>query len=147
MRVGPMKIALETLLSSVGQAVQESQTCLERQAMETYCRYFHPIEQEGGAGPLTPTVQSFQLPDGKGGYRLVEVPHPALVHHNTMALDTVQVRLHIKSEVEDTGTVMVEVGPDGQKEEAEGDVLELTFRAGPMAEGTARVNQRMIETV
>lgn len=142
-----MKIALETLLSSVGQAVQESQTCLELQAMETYCRYFQPVEQAGGAAPLMPMAQSFQLPDGKGGYRLVEVPQPVLVHHNTMALDTVQVRLHIRSEVGETGAVMVEVGPGGQEEETERDVLELTFRVCPMAEGTARVNQRMIETV
>lgn len=140
-------MGLETLLSSIGQAVQESQAYLERQAVEDYCGYFHPLEQEKGGGmPLTPVVRSFQFPDGKGGYQLVEVPQAALVHHNAMALDTVRVRLHIQPKLEETDGIRVEVGPGGQELEA-GDVLELTFRASPMAEGIARVNQRTVSAV
>lgn len=141
-----MRVALETLLSSIGQAVQESQAFLERQAAEDYCGYFHPLEREEVGAPLTPTVQSFQFPDGKGGYQVVEVAQSALVHHNSMALDTVRVRLHIHPELEETGGVQVEVGPGGQEAEV-GDVLELTFRASPMAEGIARVNQRTVSAV
>lgn len=142
-----MRVALEALLSGIGQAVQESQAYLERQAVEDYCGYFHPLEQvEGGSAPLTPVVRSFQLPDGKGGYQVVEVAQSALVHHNAMALDTVRVRLHIHPEPEETDGIRVEVGPGGQELEA-GDVLELTFRASPMAEGIARVNQRTVSAV
>ena len=141
-----MRVALETLLSSIGRAVQESQTYLERQAVESYCGYFHPLERPEGGAPLTPTLQSFQLPDGKGGYRVVEVPRSALVHHNSMVLDTVQVRLHVHPELEETGGIQVEVGPGEQGPEA-GDVLELTFRTCPMAEGIARVNQRTVSAV
>ena len=141
-----MKMELEKLLSSIGQAVQESQAYLERQAVESYCEYFHPLQQDGVGAPLTPTLRSFQFPDGKGGYRLVEVPQSALVHHNAMALDTVQVRLHIQPKLEETDGMRVEVGPGGQELEA-GDVLELTFRACPMSEGIARVNQRTVSVV
>lgn len=141
-----MKIALETLLSSIGQAVQESQTYLERQAVESYCGYFQPLRQEGGGASLTPMTHSFQLPDGKGGYRLVEAPLPTLVHHNAMALDTVQLRLHITPKLEETGGVQVEVGPGGPEAET-GDVLELTFRTCPVAEGAARVNQKLVSMV
>lgn len=141
-----MRVALEALLSGIGRAVQESQTYLERQAVESYCGYFHPLEQSDGNAPLTPMLQSFQFPDGKGGYRVVEVSQSALAHHNSMALDTVLVRLHIHPELEETGGIQVEVGPGEQEGEA-GDVLELTFRTCPMAEGIARVNQRAVSVV
>lgn len=135
-----MKVALETLLSSVGRAVQESQTYLERQAIASYRGYFRPLEQQDSAELLAPAVEHFQLPDGKGGHRLIEVPQAALAHHNSLALDTVCLRLHVTPQVEEAG-VMVEVGP---ADEADGgSVLELTFRTCPMAEGAARVNQQM----
>ncbi len=150
-----MQLELSTLLSQLGQAVQEAQDHLERQGVERYCSYFAPAVQasaeEGGAvmaAPLRPVSHRFAIPDGAGGTNQIEVPEAALVQHSTMALDTVQVRLNVLPALrEEDGAVLVEVGPSGEGVDGAYSQLELTFRSGPSAEGVARLNQKAIQTL
>lgn len=148
-----MQMELSTLLSQLGQAVQEAQDHLERKGVERYCSYFTPAARgedgkAAGPAPLCPVSHRFAIPDGAGGTSQVEVPEAALVQHSAMALDTVQMRLNVLPALrEEDGAVVVEVGPSGEGVDGTYSQLELTFRSGPSAEGIARVNQKTIQTL
>ncbi len=150
-----MQLELSTLMSQVGQAVQEAQDHLERQGVERYCSYFTPAvcanaENGESADPpaLRPVSHCFAIPDGAGGTNRVEVPEAALVQHSTIALDTVQVRLNVLPAIrEEDGAVLVEVGPSGEGVDGTYSQLNLTFRSAPSSEGLARVNPNAIQTV
>lgn len=137
-----MKIPLSVLVASVGQAVQQAQDQLEHHSVQSFCRCFSAADALGGPPVLTPRSRRFALPDGAGGVREVEAPEAALMSHNAISLDTVQVRLNVLPTVEENSdTVLVEVGPAGEAADARYSQLELTFRSAPAAEGIARVNQ------
>lgn len=141
-----MAIELTALLAGVGEAVQQAQTHLERQAVEQFCSYFSAGEGENGVA-LAPASRQFLLPDPKEGVRRLEAAEAALVHHNTMTLDTVRVQLNILPRLEDDSRLLVEVGPAGEEVDPAYSRLELTFRGASAAEGVARLNQRTIQTL
>lgn len=145
-----MQLELSSLVANVSQAVQQAQAQLERNAMEHFCGYFSPYPEaaeDAGASPaLTPVNRRFSIPGSTAkGTRQVEVPEAALVHHNTLSLDTVHIQLNILPQVEDSGQLMVEVGPAGQAAEPMCSQLELTFHITPAAEGIARLNQSTMQ--
>ncbi len=144
-----MQIELASLMSNVGQAVQQAQAQLEHQAVENFCGYFSPdLENSGDADvppTLSPICRRFSLSDTANGPRQVEAPVAALVHHNTLSLDTVQIHLNILPQLEDSGQLLVEVGPSGKEVDPAYSRLELTFRLAPAAEGVARLSQSTMQ--
>lgn len=143
-----MQLEFAALVSNVGRAVQQAQEQLERQAMESFCGYFAPVSGSPGdaeAPPaLSPISRRFSLPEAEGP-RQVEAPVAALVHHNALSLDTVQVQLNILPQLEDSGQLLVEVGPSGKEVDPAYSRLELTFRLAPAAEGVARLSQSAMQ--
>ena len=147
-----MEVELATLMSALGRAAQDAQSCMERQAVEDYYAYYRNSPSNGEAGPdqvetedegLTPLCRCFSLPDGASGKRQVDVPEAALARHESMFLDTVSISLNVQASIQGKdGTVLVEVGP-GEKpgKNTSYSRLELTFRSTPAAEGIERVNQ------
>lgn len=145
-----MQLELSSLIASLGQAVQEAQEHLERYGSERFCAYFRPSADANGENSpaLTPHSRLFALPDGNGGLRQLSVPEAALAHHSTLALDTAHIRLNLLPTLEEnTGRLLVEVGPGGEQAEARYSQLELTFRAAPAAEGVARLHQHTIRAL
>lgn len=161
-----MEVELSTLMSAVGRAVQDAQSCLEHQAITNYCAYYtqqpslaaaadrlegESLENGGesrGNRIFSPVSRCFSLPGGEQKTRQVEVAEAALVRHDTMSLDTVHVHLNLQVSLRrEDGAILARVGPGD--EEANGEVpysqLEMTFRGTPMAEGIARVNQETIK--
>lgn len=139
-----MEWELTSLMSAIGRAVRDAQSCLDRQAVTDYCAYFqHDPHESGTKGlELTPVSRCFALP-GEGGSRRIEVPEVALARHDAVTLDTVHVSLNVLASLrEGDGAVMVEVGPGGgEGEKPPYSRLELTFRGAPPSEGIARISQ------
>ncbi len=154
-----MEVELSALMSAVGRAVQDAQSCLERQAITNYCAYYKQqpslaAAADGLEGEIhensvfSPVSRCFSLPGGEQGTRQVEVAEAALVRHDTVSLDTVHVHLNLQVSMRrEDGAVLARVGPGD--EEANGEIpysqLEMTFRGTPMSEGIARVNQENIK--
>ena len=139
-----MELELTSLMSAIGQAVRDAQSCLDRRAVADYCAYFQGQSGENGVESLdlTPVRRYFTLP-GEGGGRRLEVPEVALARHDTVMLDTVHVSLNVLASLrKEDGAVMVEVGPGGgEGEKPPYSRIELTFRGAPPSEGIARISQ------
>ena len=87
-----MKLPLETLLQSIGQAVQQAQTGMEIGAEQLYWQTWQ--QSDDPAGTCRPICRRLEIPMGPGQEpRILELPVTALYHHQPMALDTVQIRL------------------------------------------------------
>lgn len=145
-----MQLELSSLIASLGQAVQEAQEHLEHYGSERFCAYFHPSADTNGDEPpaLIPRSRLFSLPDGNGGLQQLSVPEAALAHHSTLALETAHIRLNLLPSLEeDTGRMLVEVGPAGEQAGPAYSQLELTFRAAPASEGVAKLHQHTIRSL
>ena len=83
-----MKLPLETLLQSIGQAVQQAQTGMEIGAEQLYWQTWQ--QSDDPAGTCRPICRRLEIPMGPGQEpRILELPVTALYHHQPMALDTV----------------------------------------------------------
>lgn len=165
-----MDMELSQLVTAVGRAVQDAQSCLERQAVESYCGFFRPavplraVKMTAGADEtgeetgleeaeevLTPITRRFSIPAGpEGAAKETLVPEAALVRHDTMALDTVHITLKFLPSVqEEDGALLARVGPNGEAAEASVPYsqLDLTFHGTPASEGISRINQDAIKSL
>lgn len=98
-----MKLPLETLLQSIGQAVQQAQTGMEIGAEQLYWQTWQ--QSDDSAGTCRPICRRLEIPMGPGQEpRILELPVTALYHHQPMALDTVQIRLRFMPAGRGTGS-------------------------------------------
>lgn len=97
-----MKLPLETLLQSIGQAVQQAQTGMEIGAEQLYWQTWQ--QSDDPAGTCRPICRRLEIPMGPGQEpRILELPVTALYHHQPMALDTVQIRLRFMPQAGEQG--------------------------------------------
>lgn len=137
-----MYITFDELLEQLGRSVQEAQARLERQALETFLSSFEGSEH-GVGDTRRPRMLLMSLPNALSGDKPLEVPEAALMRHDAMSLDTVHIKLNLRTQTRSEDNVLlVEPGPAGEldgESENYGQV-ELTFRASPPSEGIARID-------
>lgn len=139
-----MEVKLEELLVSIGDSVQKARRALEDEAMELY---FRGYQREDG-DTYVPIRRKISLPiTGAPGTssKLLEVPVTALYHHNSMALDTVDIRLNFIPVQEKEGLTL-ELQPQSQGEPGLScSQLSLCFKREETPEGMARVNDHSVK--
>ena len=138
-----MYIPFETLVEQLGRSIQEAQGHLEREAAESFFRCFETITDLSGSCEV-PLTRRLKLPAGEGmELKAVDVPVAALLRHQAMGLDSVKVRVPIKTRLRaEDNVLLVEACPAAGGEdgaESPGEV-EFTFKAAPPAEGIARLD-------
>lgn len=111
-----MKLPLETLLQSIGQAVQQAQTGMEIGAEQLYWQTWQ--QSDDPAGTCRPICRRLEIPMGPGQEpRILELPVTALYHHQPMALDTVQIRLRFMPQAGEQG-LELELEPTSKRDTA-----------------------------
>lgn len=76
------------------------------------------------------------------------VPVMTLVNHNSMELDQIKIKVHVKISVDQsTGNLIADVeGTDNQEGVIQNEI-ELTFNRNLPSEGISRVNQEAINII
>lgn len=136
-----MKLPLETLLQSIGQAVQQAQTGMEIGAEQLYWQTWQ--QSDDSAGTCRPICRRLEIPMGPGQEpRILELPVAALYHHQPMALDTVQIRLRFMPQAGEQG-LELELEPTPKGDTA--SELTLTYQRQASPEGMARVDTHAVK--
>lgn len=136
-----MKLALEPLLQSIGQAVQQAQAGMEAGAEQLYWQTWQ--QPNTPDSPYRPICRQLEIPVGPGlEPRMLELPVTALYHHQPMALDTVQIRLRFTPQAGEQGLELeLESVPEGDS----ASELTLTYQRQPVPEGMARVDTHSVK--
>ncbi|MDE6261105.1 MAG: DUF2589 domain-containing protein [Oscillospiraceae bacterium] len=137
-----MYIPFETLVEQLGRSIQEAQGHLEREAAESFFRCFETVNDSSGSCEV-PLTRRLKLPAGDGmELKSVDVPVAALLRHQAMGLDSVTVRVPIKTQLRaEDNVLLVEACPAAGEDGAESPgEAEFTFKAAPPAEGIARLD-------
>lgn len=144
---------MESLLRTVGTAVQDACRAIEYNAMgQFFDTYFDRTQKEGGKIAYTPKIIEVEIPSpgtGKAG-KVLYTPTAALVRHKSMHLDCVRLQLNIDAvEDADGAEEGLQVSPRGAcpPEDAvlrqNAGTLEITLKCSDAAEGIARIETQL----
>lgn len=141
-----MELKFSDLLHSISESVQQAGKAIEQQAAELY---FNDFEVEADGKAYQPIVRMVMIPDCSRAdlpAKKLEVPMTVLCHHNTMALEAVDIKLKFIPSQKD-GELYLTVTPDPDACAKEYSEVSLSYQSREMPEGIARVNQQYIKTL
>lgn len=134
---------LQQLLIAVGQAVQEAQQALERQAITQFFSDFTMREAAPEAADALWQAKTERLHIGG---RELEVPLAALRSYFNLNLEEVKItipaQLHLRENL-----VSVSTAPQAAGGATDDGKIELVFQRASPAEGTARLQQHTIKGI
>lgn len=145
-----MGAPLSKLITDVGLAVQNANAAIERYAAEAYLvQGYVPQDIDGTDEKPEYHPVTYRLNiSTAGGKKAVDVPATALMNHTTLSLEQVDVRLKFVLEESTGEEVMVRVKSTGNaKEMYSVSELAMQFKTSPPSEGTARVENRHIQSL
>ena len=141
-----MGIALSDLIETMGRAVQNANTAVEQAAAAAYLGQGYEMRDTGdGSKAYVPVCYTIQIPSAPDE-KQIQVPVTALLHHTSLRLEQVDIKLKFRVEDCREGDMMVSVSAsdNGAGSETLSDMA-LQFRNEPPAEGMARVNQHQTQ--
>ncbi len=143
-----MGIALSSLIERIGVSVQHANAMIEQTAVAAYLGQGYEVKKEDGKGEeYIPVSYALRIPTAEGE-KQVNVPVTALMHHNSLKLEQVDIKLKFLIEEGDGEDLVVSVKPlEDVKDSFSMSELSLQFKSAPPAEGTARVNNRHVQTL
>lgn len=128
---------MEQLLQAMGDAVQDAHRLMEFSSMQSYLeQFFEPAKTDADTVSYQPKSLCIQLPAEMGG-RTIQAPLAALVHHNSLNVDYVKLKLNIHLDEENEITV-APASPAGEQDCPSGE-LEIVFKGSAPPEGIARI--------
>lgn len=143
-----MGIALSDLIETMGRAVQNANTVVEQAAAAAYLGQGYEMRDSAEGSkeyiPICYTIHIPSVPEEKQ----VQVPVTALLHHTSLRLEQVDIKLKFRVEDcrEDDMIVSVVSSDNGVGSEVLSEMA-LQFKNEPPAEGMARVNQYQTQTL
>lgn len=137
---------LQQLLIAVGQAVQEAQQALERQAITQFFSDFTMREAAPEAAEAADALWQAKTERLHIGGRELEVPLAALRSYFNLNLEEVKItipaQLHLRENL-----VSVSTAPQAAGGATDDGKIELVFQRASPAEGTARLQQHTIKGI
>lgn len=146
-----MGIPLSKLMEDIGSAVQKANTAIEQYAAAAYLAQGYAESKERtdhtNETMYEPITYMLNIPTA-GGKKKIQVPATALMHHSSLQLEQVDVKLRFALEQSEGEEVLVRVKDAGTAGEADMvSELSMQFKTAPPAEGTARIENRHIQTL
>ncbi|MGN0141189.1 MAG: DUF2589 domain-containing protein [Roseburia sp.] len=143
-----MAISLSNLIEQIGTAVQDANAMLEQRALVAYLgQGYERVTENGDEEEFVPVSYTIQIPSA-GEKRKLQVPITALMHHNSLQLVQVDVKLRFLPEEGENGELMISPQPMAENSSAYSlSELSLQFGTTAPAEGTARIHNRQIQNL
>lgn len=141
-------ISLSDLISQIGISVQNANAAIEQVALAAYLGqgYDRAFNQEMSQEEFTPISYTLHIPT-PAGKKQINVPVTALMHHTSLKLEQVDVKLKFQIEKSEEDTIYVSVKPSVNPEESVMNELSLQFKSSPPAEGMARIDQHQVQVL
>ena len=142
-----MAISLSGLIEQIGTAVQDANAMLEQRAAAAYLgQGYERITGNDGEEEFVPVSYTIQILSA--GERKLQVPVTALMHHNSLQLAQVDVKLRFLPEEGENGELLISPQPMDENLSAYSfSELSLQFGTTAPAEGTARIHNRHIQNL
>lgn len=144
-----MGVALSTLIENIGVSVQNANASIEQVAVAAYLGqgYDRVKQEQGDLEEYVPVGYAIRIPTASGE-KQINVPVTALMHHTSLKLEQVDVKLKFVVEESSDEEIMVSVkSSNDPKDSFSMSELSLQFKSAPPAEGMARVNNRHVQTL
>lgn len=149
-----MGMSLSGLMEQIGIAVQNANAAIEQYASEIYLKQGYvereKEDQEDGdehAKAYEPITFLLDMPT-ENSKRKMRVPVTALMHHSSLQLEQVDVKLRFALEEREGEEVNVKViGTEQDNDSNAVSELSMQFRTALPPEGTARIENRHIQTM
>lgn len=145
-----MGVPLKKLITDVGMAVQNANAEIEKYAADAYLTQgYTPASTNGQIKDQEyhPITYQLHIPTVEGKKK-VEVPATVLMNHNTLALEQVDVKLKFVLEESTEDEIMVKVKSiAGAKDIYTISELAMQFKTTPPSEGTARLENRHVQSL
>ena len=143
-----MEISLTELIASIGTSVQAARRAVDECAAQLYFQGFDsPMGEEGVYRPVAKRIELANGGGPEAESKVVCVPVTALMNHQSMRLDQVDVKMKL-APCDVNGALKFRVGPGGEEDapqEGAWAEFSLSFQSGDMPEGTARLNQKLCQ--
>lgn len=144
-----MGIPLSKLLEGIGNAVQNANLAIEQYAAAEYLKQGYAEmkdEQKTDGDRLYEPITYMLNISTASGKRKIQVPATVLMHHSSLQLEQVDVKLRFVMEGGDESEIEVKIKEAENREET-GLVSELSmqFKTAPLSEGMARIENRHIQ--
>ncbi len=142
-------LTLAKLMTIIGTSINEAQQAIGQHHARAYLSEYYQSSAASAdaAGPLEPKKVSISVSPPEAQGRAVSVPLLSLVNHQSLMLEQVTVKLHMRSQYNaESDEVRIETARVAPEDPASGDMpvpdtLELVFKAAPAGEGAARLNK------
>ncbi|MBO5523021.1 MAG: DUF2589 domain-containing protein [Roseburia sp.] len=144
-----MGIPLSKLIDQIGTAVQNANAMLEQRAVAAYLGqgYEGVPSEEGGETEFEPVSYTINIPSS-GGKKQLKVPVTALMHHSSLQLEQVDVKLRFVVEEGEADEIIVSPKSSADaKDSFSMSELSLQFKSVQLSEGTARINNHYIQNL
>lgn len=146
-----MGIMLSKLMEAIGDAVQNANAAIEQHAATVYLAQGYAESKESTEQSVgksyDPITYMLNIPVA-GGKKKMQVPATVLMHHSSLQLEQVDIKLRFILEQSEGEEVLVKVKDAGTTGEADMvSKLAMQFKTAPPTEGTARIENRHIQTL
>lgn len=146
----------EEVIKGISLAIKEAQKSIEYFALEQYRFLFDEYKgdkKNNKSLSYKPKTVTIPIPDMKGGYVPKEVPIAALIHHHSLILDEVKLKMAVAASIDEKDKrIKVEIGPLNKKESnlaspSSIHEIELVFKKGDAVEGVAKIVQELTQNI
>ena len=144
-----MAVELSKLMEAIGIAVQNANLAIEGKTAETYLKQGYKIEKKEDENKevYVPITCDLNIASGNDT-KTLKVPITVLIHHTSLQLEQVDVKLNFILEESNEEKLMVRIGSLENNESSYcTSQLSMQFKTAPPAEGTARLENKYIQTL
>lgn len=143
-----MGVALSDLIEQIGLSVQKANALMEQMAVAAYLGQGYENERNGDDGEeeFVPVRFAIRVPDA-AGEKTIQAPVTALMHHTSLKLEQVDVKLRFLIEESKEDAVMVSLKSPEDAAYSVLSELSLQFKSAPPAEGMARVDYHHVQAL
>ena len=133
-----MPSKLETIFSSLYDAVVSAQQAVEFQQLNNINEYY--FDENGNAKTV-----ALNLPNDSGKMAMQNIPLLSLSRHDSLSIDEVTIKMNVELGSGEVGILSSLT----RRHDARASVAELTikFKGTGMAEGLARIDDKLIKTI
>lgn len=144
-----MGIPLSKLIDNIGTAVQNANVMLEQRAVAAYLGqgYEGVTSEDDSETEFEPVSYTINIPSANGKKQL-KVPVTALMHHSSLQLEQVDIKLRFVVEEGEMDEIIVSPKfSAGTMDSFSMSELSLQFKSVQPSEGTARINNHYIQNL
>ena len=147
---------LESLLAEIGRSIKWAVDATDHFGLQSFMDQFEETKDaNGNTTGIQPKTVQIPLPKPDGTYEPREIPTAALLHHSSLQIEDVRIKLHVEITEAEEGkplrcAMRAARGEEARDKESISPTMaeiEVGFKRGDPAEGLARASSEFHKTI